>query len=116
MDENRAAAPGDPRPDVMVDFNEKVVEGVAAPKPVTWFSGRAGHRAVIIAVAGVLAPGRSPANSAGRQRALRSMQSIRPPPQSQRAKPAPRRPAIPFAFVGLDAAPPQRHWQRQRTG
>src|ERR1700728_1437655 len=82
VDENRTAAAGYPGPHVMVDFNEKVVEAIAAPKPVAWFIGRPGHGVVIISVGGVLAPGGFTSNAAGWQRGARVPRSIRPPPQS----------------------------------
>src|ERR1700685_2528127 len=93
MDENRAAATGHPGPYVMVDFNEEVIEAVVTPEPVAWFIGRPHHRVVIVSISGILAPGGSTANTAGRQRAGRMAQSVRPPPQSQRTKPPARRPA-----------------------
>jgi hypothetical protein len=71
VDENRTAAAGYPGPHVMVDFNEKVVEAIAAPKPVAWFIGRPGHGVVIISVGGVLAPGGFTGDAAGWQRGAR---------------------------------------------
>src|SRR5579872_4455702 len=103
MDEYGTTAPGDPRPDVVVDFDEKIVEPVTSPKPVAWFIGRPDHRAVVVAVTRVFAPGQALVNEPCRQHGGRAAHSIRSPPQSQRAKPAARRPAIALTLIGLDA-------------
>ena len=40
MDEHRAAPPGHPRPRVVVDFDDEVIEMVVPPQPVAGFIGR----------------------------------------------------------------------------
>ena len=66
MNENRAAATGDPGPRVVVDLDEHVVEAVAAPKPVAWFIGRPREGAVVAPVGWVFAPGVVAADPADR--------------------------------------------------
>jgi hypothetical protein len=116
MNEHRAPAPGHPGPDIMVDFDKQVIEGVAAPQPVAWFIGRPHDGTIVTSVAGVFTPGGGLRNAPGRQQGARTRQPVRPPPQSQRAKPAARRPAIALAFIRFDAAAPQRHRQDQGPG
>src|SRR4029079_8519146 len=40
MDKARAAPTSHPRPGVVVDLDNDVVQPVLAPKPVAWFNGR----------------------------------------------------------------------------
>jgi len=47
MDEDGAAQPGHPRPGVVVDLDDQVVEAIPPAEPVAWFIGRAVERAVV---------------------------------------------------------------------
>lgn len=67
MDENGAAAAGHARPGIVVDFNDHVVEVVVPAQPVAWFIGRATERAIVAAVARILAPRIETVNAADRQ-------------------------------------------------
>ncbi len=112
MDEDGAAAAGNPGPRVMVDFDNEVVESVVAVQAVAWFIGRPRESAVIAAVSRVLAPGVAGPDAADRQRGLRPWQTVGPPPQSHRIESARRRAAVAFALIGPDAAPAERHRHR----
>jgi len=57
MQEHGTASSGNPRTGVVVNLDNEVVQPVVAPQAVAWFIGRALERAIIAAVAGVLAPG-----------------------------------------------------------
>ena len=108
MEEDGAAAAGHPRPGVVVDLDDDVVEAVVAPEPVAWFIGRAPERPVVAPVVRVLAPGIVRADAADRQQRPRPRQAVGPPPQPQRAKSAARGAAVAFALVGLDAGAAER--------
>jgi hypothetical protein len=68
MDEDGAAAAGNARPGVMVDFDDEIVQGIVAAEPVARFLGRAREGPVIAAVGRVLAPGVAGTDAANRQR------------------------------------------------
>lgn len=108
MDKDGAAPAGHPRPHVVIDLDNDIVEAIFPPEPITWFNGRPAKRSVVAPVARILAPGVGAADPAHRQRGSRRHQPIRPPPQPQRPKGAARRAAIAFALVGSDAAAPER--------
>ena len=57
MDEDRAAAPGNARPGVVVELDYDVVETVGAAQPVAWFIGRPPEGVIVAAIGGLLAPG-----------------------------------------------------------
>jgi hypothetical protein len=57
MNEYRAAAAGDPRAHIMVDFDDQIVEPIGALEAVAWFIGRPPERAIVAPVFGVFAPG-----------------------------------------------------------
>jgi hypothetical protein len=116
MNEHRAPASGHPRPDIMVDFDKEVIEGVAPPQPIPWFIGRPSHGAVVVSIAGVFTPSGGLRYAPGRQQCARAREPVRPPPQSQWTKPAARRPAVALAFIRFDAALPQGYRQDQRPG
>ena len=107
MNEYSAAVADNPRPGVMVDFDDQIVESIGALEPVPWFIGRPPERAVIPPVRGVFAPGIVRRDSPDRQEGTRAWQAVRPPPQPNRMKLAGRRGAVAFAFRRLDACPAQ---------
>ena len=116
MDEDRAAAAGDPRPGIVVDLDNEVVEAIVTAQPVARFLGRARERAVIAPVVRVFAPGVMWADAADRQRGARAGQAVGAPPQPQGVKPSARRAAVAFALVGFDAGAAERDGQRQWAG
>ena len=116
MNEYGTAAAGHPRPRVVIDFDNEVVEGVVAAQPVAWFIGRPAERAVIAPIRGVLAPGVVRPDATGRQQGSRPHQAVGPPPQPQRAKPAGRGPAVAFALACFDAGTAKRNGKGFRAG
>src|SRR3954449_5840426 len=50
MDEHGAASPGDPRPRVVVDLHDKVIEMIIPPEAVAAVTGSGAKRAIIAAV------------------------------------------------------------------
>lgn len=116
MDEDCAAASGNSRARVVIDFDDDVIQMILPPKPVAWFTGRPPKGAVIKPVAGVLAPYIGPADGADRKLGQRTRQAIRPPPQSHGAKAPAWRPAITFALIGPDSGTPERDRHAPRPG
>lgn len=116
MDEDRAAAPGDARACVVVNFDNQIIELIITPKTVAGIPPGKQNVAVVAPVVRVFAPGVLRADSARRKGGGRPRQAIRPPPQPQQPESAARRCAITFALVGQNAAAPQRDRKRLRTG
>ena len=56
MHEYGAAMSCDARARVVRDLDHKVVETIAAPQPVAWFTGRAAERAVVPTIGRILTP------------------------------------------------------------
>lgn len=113
MDKNGAAPAGDAGPRVVVDFDNEIIEVVGAAEPISWFSGRAPKRPIVVPVARVLAPSVQRSDSVCRQPCRGPQPAVRAPPQSDRPKAAARRTPVAFAFVGSDAgaAEGDRHGQ-----
>jgi hypothetical protein len=109
VNEHRAAAAGDSGPRIVVDLDNQIVETVGAAEPVAWFSGRAPEGPVIAAIRGILAPGEVGRDPPHRQGGARPLQTVSPPPQSNRMKPAGRRSAIALALIRLDATAAKRN-------
>ena len=116
VDENSAAAAGDARPSIVVDFDDEIVEAVVAAQAVAWFSGRPLVGVVVTPIVRVLAPSVVSGDPANRQACLRPRQTVGAPPQPDRAKAAGRRAAVAFALVGLDAGAAERDRYGNRTG
>lgn len=114
MNEHGAAAPGYPRPGIVVDLDNQIVEAVISSKPVAWFIGRPAERVVIAAILRIFTPGVVRSNAADGQKRRRSWQPIGPPPQPDRAKSASGCAAVPLPFIGFDGASAQRNPQRPR--
>ena len=108
MDKDGAATASHPRPRIVIDLDNDIVEAIFAPEPITWFNGRPPKSPVVAPVLGIFAPSVGAADPAGWQRGSRQRQPIRPPPQPQCPKGAARRTAIAFALVGSDAAASER--------
>ena len=116
MDEDRATASGNSRTDVVIDFDDDVVQAIPPPKPVAWFTGRPPKGAIITPVAGVLAPCIGRADGADRKLGQRTRQAVRPPPQSHGVKVPARRSAIAFALIGPDTGTPEGDRHAPRPG
>jgi len=116
MDEDRATAPGDARPGIVVDLDNEVVERVGAGEPVGAAFLCHGYRPVIAPVRGILAPAVVRLNPPGRQQGRWPRVAVGAPPQPVRMKAAARRRAVTLALVGFNAAASERHRQGQRTG
>ncbi len=67
MDEDRAAALGNPWPGIVIELDDEVIEPVFAAEAVARVAGRQPDRPIVAPVARVLAPGVSGADGAGRQ-------------------------------------------------
>jgi hypothetical protein len=116
VNEYRAAASRDSRSRIMVDLDHEIVEMVVAPQPVTRRGARQSHRAVVSAVAPVLAPGVASADPPDGQRRARPRAAIGTPPQPDRPECPARRRAVAFAFVGANARVPKGHGAARRPG
>ncbi len=116
VDEDGAAASGHPRPRVVVDLDDQVIEAVVAAEPVAWFIGRPPEGLVVAPVVWNLAPGVVRADVAHWQQCPRPRQAVGAPPQPHRAKMATRGAAIAFALIGLDAGAAECNGRRQRPG
>jgi hypothetical protein len=108
VNENRAAAPRDARPRIVVDFDNEIIKAVITTEPVAWFIGRAPKWLVVTAIGRILAPGIAFTDGADGKQAARPRQAIGPPPDSNGMKAAGGSAPIAFPLVGLDPAPPQR--------
>ena len=108
MQKHRAAAAGDARAGVVIDLDDEIVEMIVAPQPVAALFRMQPHRAVVMAIAGILAPRFFRPDGADGQKRPRSRMPVRAPPQPQRPERAPGRAAVALALVGLDAAASQR--------
>ena len=80
--EHGAAAAGDPRPGVVVELDDEIVETVGAPEPVAGMIGLEPERLVVVAVARVFAPA-VVAAGCGRDRQVRARprRAVGAPPQ-----------------------------------
>jgi len=117
VQEHRAAAAGDTWPRVVVDLDDEIIEMVGALEPVAALLASAPDPLVVVAIAGVLAPGVRAGDDPGRQRGMFAAGcGGRPPPQLPWPVAAPGGAAIALALVGQNAAAPQRHRNRQRSG
>jgi hypothetical protein len=116
VDEHGAAAAGDPRSHIVVDFDNQVVQPIGAAQKIAWFIGRAAKDPIVAPVGGVLTPGVGRPDWARRQQCTRPRQAVGPPPQPQGMKTAARSGAIALALVGADAATAERNRQGQGAG
>ena len=108
MQEDRAAAAGYSGLGVVIDLDDEIIEVIVAPEPVAAAIRRQPHRLVVMAIAGVFAPGVLGPDGANRQERARPGVAVGPPPQLPRPERAPGGAAIALALVGQNAAAPQR--------
>src|SRR5947209_13965429 len=113
---NRAAATRDPRPRVVVEFDEEIVEVIVAPQTVARRIGREPDRPVIPAVVRIFAPGVRDADAAQRQTRARAGCTVGAPPEPDEPKRALRSRAVALALVGANAGRPQGSADVQRAG
>ena len=108
MQEYGAAAPGNARAGVVVDFDNEIVEVIVALQAVAGLACRTPHRLVVVTVGRIFAPGIVSADRPARQMGPGADMAVGPPPQSLRTKDAARGAAIALALVGHDAATAER--------
>lgn len=116
MDEHGATPAGDPRPCIVVDFDNKIIEIVGAAQAVSWFTGRPPEGPIVAPVGGVLAPSVRRTDAPGGQARLGPQAAVPAPPQSDGAKAAARSAAVALALVGSDARAAERDRDGQRPG
>jgi hypothetical protein len=107
MDENGTAPTGHARSRIVVDLNDEIVKAVGPLQAIAWFIGRLAERLVVAPIVRVFAPGIAWSDPPNRQKHTRARQSIGPPPQSNRAKPAGGRRAVAFPLRRLGAGSAQ---------
>src|SRR5258708_2333949 len=98
MQEHRAAAALDARMRVVIDLDMEVVGGIVAFGRVAALGRTEPHRLVVMAAAGVFAPGILGPDGADRQESARPGVAIGPPPQLSRPEAAFWRPTVAFAL------------------
>jgi len=113
MQEDGAAAAGDPRPCIVIDLDNEVIKVIGAPQAVASMLTAYPDRLVVMTVGRIFTPGIVFANGANREKAPRPWMTIGTPPQAAGPKHAARRAAVAFALVGKDPATPER--DRNRT-
>jgi len=116
MNENRAAAPGNPRTDIVIDFDEEIIERIIPPQPVAGFLGRSSKWTIVPAVPHIFAPGEIRGNRSRREWAARPGVAVPAPPQAHEPVTTPGRGAVPLEFVGADTPAAQGHRHGQRPG
>ena len=99
---------GDPRPGVLVDLDDEIVEMILAGQSVAVISTIEPHSLIVMPVRWILAPAIRGGDRADRQKATRTWMAVGSPPQPDGAKRPTRRSAIAFAFVRLDSAAAER--------
>jgi len=102
--EHGAAASGDPRPGVVIQFDDKIVEMIGALEPVARLLRLKPDRLIVMAVAGVLAPAVVAPNATHRQLRPWPRHAVGAPPHPPQPEGAARRAAVALALVGPDAA------------
>ena len=116
MQEYRATAASDPRPRVVVDFDNEIIKMILPPQPVAGLTGGYPDRLVIAAVRRILAPGVGGGDAPDRQHGGGPRMAVGAPPEPDRPERAARGGAIAFPLVRQDAAPPERDRPGQRAG
>src|SRR5579863_834957 len=104
MQENGAAAAGDPRGGVVVDLDDEVVEVIIAPEPVAVLVNSELDRPVIMPAGGVFAPGVVLPDRANREVRFRPRVAVGAPPQPPGTEYTFRGSAVALALIGNDSA------------
>lgn len=116
MNEHGAAAAGDARPRIVIEFDEDIVEGVVAAKPVAWFIGRPPERPIVTPVGRIFTPGVAGSDTTSRQQCSRMREAVGPPPQPHGTKSPARGAAVALALVRSHAGAPEGNGHGQVAG
>src|SRR5580704_2464643 len=116
VDEHRASKPGDARPCIVIDLDDKIIEMIRAPQAIAGCVGRAADWAIVGTVAGVFTPGVVRRNSANRQQCSRRRAAICAPPKPHETKAPAWRGAVALTLVRLDAGPAERYRNSEGAG
>ena len=115
VDEDRAAAAGDARPRIVVNLDDKIIKIIRARQPIGICIRWHLDRSIIMAIGRVFAPTVRRGYPLCRKGCCWSRMPVGPPPKPPEPETAPRCTAVAFAFVRLDSATPERHWQGQHS-
>jgi hypothetical protein len=115
VDEDRAAAAGDARPRIVVNLDDKIIEIIYTCQPIGTCIRWHLDRSIIMAIGRVFAPTVRRGYPLCRKGCCWSRMPVGPPPKPPEPETAPRCTAVAFAFVRLDSATPERHWQSQHS-
>ena len=102
MHEHGAAASGNARMRIVVDFEDEIVKVIIAPEPVAWCVFGQADRAVISAIVRVFAPSVGTGDAAHRQVRRWTSDAIRTPPKAERPKVSAWRCTIALALISLN--------------
>ena len=80
MQEHGAAAAGDPRPRIVIDLDNEIIEVIGAFEAVTRMRAADPDRLVVMTVGRILAPGIIDLNGANRKKAARPRMTVGTPP------------------------------------
>jgi len=116
MHEHGTAPASFSRPGVVVDLDEKVVERIVPPEPVSWLPGGPAKWAVVAPVGRILTPGHLRSDWPCREKRDRPRGAVGAPPEPQQPKTAARRCAVSFALVGTHSGAPQQDRHGKRAG
>src|ERR1700710_1959865 len=86
VQKHRAAAAGNARMGVVIDLDDKIIKVILALEPITAFAGIKPHRLVVMAAAGVFAPGVFGPDGADRQECAWPGVTVGAPPYLARPK------------------------------
>ena len=116
MHEHGAAASGDPRAGVVIQFDDEIVEMVGALEPVAGLLRLEPDRLIVMAVTGILAPAVGAPDAAHRQLRPWPRNTVGAPPHPPQPEGAARRAAVALALIGPDTAPAERDREGERPG
>jgi hypothetical protein len=118
VDEHRAPTARDPRPYIVVNFDNDIVQGIFTPQSVPGLARRYPDRPVVAPVGRVFAPSVRGSDRLGRQHRPRSRDSVGTPPQPHQPVATRGSRAVSFPLIGLDAGAANGHfsnpWPRQQ--
>ncbi len=116
MKKYRAAAPGNPRAAIVINFYNQIIEMVLARKPVPGAAGRHLDASIVARVGRILAPGVIWSDPPYRQPSGRPRAAFRVPPQANKTETAARGRPIALPLVRQNAAPAESDRKNMRTG
>jgi hypothetical protein len=115
MEKNRAAPPGNPRPRIVVDLDQEIVQPIGPPQPVPSRRGRPTKGTVVAAVRSLLAPGKVRRDTPDREQCRRAGMAVGSPPQPDEPKSSARSSAVALELVGTHPASAEHDRDRMRT-